>query len=434
MSQMLVLGGLHFMTLRILILVGWARLVVSQYVRHSEPPMRRLTSIDKMVLLWVLSNAAMFALDWGEMGAVVNRMGFVYTDLGVYFLLRFLIRDEGDVEQAIKALAAICMLFGVLMSYEQLTGHNLIGILGGIPEAVMMRDGHLRSQGSFAHPLLAGAFGATLVPMFIALWWKNPRARKTAVMGGVGGMLMAVTSMSSTSLIGLAAGLGALALWPIRQNLRILRWGVVGALVSLHLVMKAPVWSLIARIDLTGGSSGYHRYELINQAILRFGEWWLVGTKYQSTWGWDMWDSINWYVSQATDGGLLTLIFFVAVLVYAFKRLGNARKRAAAQKDHRRELFFWALGANLFANALSFIGIAYYDQSVVMWLALLTIISTATILPKRPRARVESIRQKAEELEPALQTASSAAGSGAWLGDRTTSPPAFLPPRFGNRV
>ncbi len=53
--------------------------------------------------------------------------------------------------------------------------------------------------------------------------------------------------------------------------------------------MKAPVWALIQRITIFGGNSGYHRYELINQAILHFWEWFLVGTKNPSSLGVTKW-------------------------------------------------------------------------------------------------------------------------------------------------
>ena len=43
--------------------------------------------------------------------------------------------------------------------------------------------------------------------------------------------------------------------------------------------MKAPVWALIQRIDIVGGSSGWHRYELIDQCIKHFSDWWLMGVK-----------------------------------------------------------------------------------------------------------------------------------------------------------
>ena len=62
------------------------------------------------------------------------------------------------------------------------------------------------AQASFAHPLLAGSFGAVLIPVFIGLWLKG-KSRFAAGMGMLGASLMAVASMSSPSVIGLLAGI-----------------------------------------------------------------------------------------------------------------------------------------------------------------------------------------------------------------------------------
>jgi hypothetical protein len=380
-TQVVVVGGLHFQVIRILILVAWLRLVIIRFLTRSDPAIIPLNRTDKVFSLWVLSNAVMFTILWGQWGALVNRLGFLYTYLGIYFLMRFLIRDNDDVERTIKVLAFVSILCGVLMVNEQWTGRNVFAILGGMSENVMVRAGRLRSQACFLHPLLAGALGATFVSLFIGLGWKNRKARKTAMMGALGSVLMAITSGSSTSIIGIAAVIFALGLWPLRGKMRLIRWGILISLVGLHMIMKAPVWALIARIDLTGGSSGYHRFELIDQAIRHFGEWWLIGTRAQSQWGWGMWDSINWYVAEGASGGLITMILFIAVIVYCFKRIGAARKAAETAGDRGRELFLWALGATLFANAVSFIGIVYYGQAIVLWLTLLAIISTATTIP-----------------------------------------------------
>ena len=42
--------------------------------------------------------------------------------------------------------------------------------------------------------------------------------------------------------------------------------------IFLHMVMKTPVWHLISRIDIAGGSSSYHRYELVDQCIRHFSD------------------------------------------------------------------------------------------------------------------------------------------------------------------
>src|SRR5665213_1647874 len=51
-------------------------------------------------------------------------------------------------------------------------------------------------------------------------------------------------------------GVLVLFLWPIRKNMRVLRWGIVAVLVGLEIVMKAPVWFVLGHIDLSTGWKG----------------------------------------------------------------------------------------------------------------------------------------------------------------------------------
>jgi hypothetical protein len=157
--------------------------------------------------------------------------------------------------------------------------------------------------------------------------------------------------------------------------MRAVRWVLVVSLVGLHLVMKAPVWALIARVDLTGSSSGFHRYMLVDGCIRHFSDWWLMGVKNYDTWGWDMWDLSNQYVAYALTGGLVTLAAFVLIISRSFGRLGTARKLAAG--DAKQEWFLWCLCAALLAHVVAYFGIGYFDQMQFAWYALLAMISVA---------------------------------------------------------
>jgi hypothetical protein len=243
--------------------------------------------------------------------------------------------------------------------------------------------------------LLAGAFGATLLPLFCLLW-KNGKAKVLAVVGLIGSALITWTSNSSTSLLTFAAGILGICFWPFRKSMRKVRWGIVIGLVALQCVMKAPVWFLISRIDLTGGSSGYHRAVLIDAFISHFSEWWLIGVKDTSHWGWDLWDAQNQYVSVGETGGLLAFILFIAMISRCFARLGNARKEV--QDDSSQQWFLWFLGAALFSHIVAFCGVNYFDQSRMAWFALLAIISAATA-PVLQRASVPET-----EVQPAFRS------------------------------
>jgi hypothetical protein len=362
-----VIAGLHFPALRLLLGTAWLRLVLR---REIHPP--RMNSIDKAFLVWALGSATFFCILWGTLGAVTNRLGFLWTTLGSYFLVRFLIRNKADVFRVIRVLAVTIAIIAPALLIEHFTQHNLFRILGAPPLSAI-RDGAVRAEGPFRHPIIAGTIGASLLPLFVGLWWQAKRHRTVMAIGTAASVAMAISSASSTPLITCAAGIGALLLWPHRARLRILRWGAAMGIVGLHLVMKAPVWMLIARAGGAIGGSGYHRAMLIDNFIRHFGEWWLLGTRNNANWGYDMWDVDNAFVAAGVGGGLIALIAFIAVFVYAYKLVGKSRKLLrASRKDDR---LIWALGASLFANTVGFFGIVYFDQSILVWYSLLAMIS-----------------------------------------------------------
>jgi hypothetical protein len=414
MDQVLLIGPAHFPMLRILVLFGIIRIVRERNTSKRQLLSGGINKIDIALILLTVFTAVNGVLLFQESGAAIYQLGNLYTDFGVYFLLRFLIRDEEDIVYTIQTLAWITAVIAMIMVYERASGHNPYALLGGANAAayanLMARDDKFRAIGCFSHPILAGTFGAVLAPLFIGLWLKAKKYRTIAVLGIISATVMTITCNSSTPVLGYAAGVLALCLWPVRGWMRAIRWGILFTLVSLHLVMKAPVWHLIARIDITGGSSSWHRFMLVDQCIRHFSDWWLVGVKDTSAWGWDMWDTANQYVGTCDNSGLLPFLLFLAILVYGFKYLGRARRAAA--KDKKTALFIWALGAALFANVVAFFGISYFDQTIVAWYGLLAIISAAVALPHKKEA-VQLERQPAwDSAMTPLQLVPDAIGDG----------------------
>jgi hypothetical protein len=409
MDQVLLVGSWHFFMLRILILFGIVRIVKDKISSQSRVFSQGMNKIDWAVILLTVFIAANGILLFQASGEVINELGNLYTVFGVYFLLRFLIRDEEDVLRTIQTLACVGAIVAVVMTYELATGHNPYAMLGGARvsqyASLAVRDDRFRAQGPFAHSILAGTFGAVLMPLFVGLWCKGRKYRTMAVLGIVSATVITEACNSSTPVLGYAAGVLALCLWPLRRWMRALRWGIVLTLISLQLLLKNPVWHLITRIDITGGSSSWHRFMLVDQCIRHFGDWWLLGVKDTGVWGWDMWDTANQYVGLCDSSGLLPFLLFLAVLVYGFKYLGGARRAAA--KDKKTALFIWALGSALFANVVAFFGISYFDQTMVAWYALLAMIPAAiAVRPKRelnqvqfgaPSDKVSLVTQPAEE-------------------------------------
>jgi hypothetical protein len=375
-GQGIYLGGVHIFVARIIILVGWVRLMLSK-----RPPGPNLfgngfDSVDKAFFLWASFHAIAFILLYREMGAVINQFAALWDTLGAFFLFRFLIRSDRDVERVIKTLGVIAAILAVCMLNEHFRHSNVFGMLGGAPTMPEIRNGLVRAQGPFAHPLTAGAFGATLLCLFLWLWVKG-KSKFVAAVGVLSSTIIAIMAASSTPILAYAAGIIGVCFWPMRGRMRIVVWTIAIGLLGLHLVMKAPVWFLIAHIDVVGGSSADQRAHLVDLFIRNASDWWLVGTKDTANWGWDMWDTCNQYVQEGETGGLASLVCFTAVIVFSLKKVGKALK--AAKSDPKRQWCLWFLGAALFANVMAFIGISYHDQTQFSWFALLAIVSAVAV-------------------------------------------------------
>jgi hypothetical protein len=397
-----VIGGAHFMPARVIALFGLLKLAWVCHSSHEQVFAGGMNSLDSAFLWNAIAHTAAFILLWMQIAAVTNQLGGLLGGLGMYIVLRFFIREDQDIYRVVKVLAIIAVLNAVGMIYEHVRVQNLFGLLiGGVDPVPLIREGKIRSQGAFGHAILAGTFGATLLPMFIALWMDG-KAKIIASAGVISAMIMVLTSASSTPLMAIfGVGVGIL-FWPLRRNMRIVRWVVALTLLALHLAMKAPVWFLIAHVDMVGGSASFDRAYLIDVFIRHFWDWWLVGTRDIGSWGWSMWDLSDMYVSQGESGGLVTFIFFIAIITRSFSRIGKARKAVAGR---RREWFMWLLGSALFANVMAFFGVSYWDQTYVAWYALLAIISVATE-PILARKTVPKKLEAIAEREPAMASIS----------------------------
>jgi hypothetical protein len=379
--------GLHLYALRLLLIAGWLRFAIG---RDFTFP--RFNSIDKWFLLCTLSNAVAFGILWGSLSAVTNRVAFLWNALGGYFLVRVFIRDKKDLVSSIKVLAILLIIIAPAMALEHITGHNAFSILGA-PDLSDIRDGAIRAKGPFGHAIIAGTIGAMSMPLFAGLWWQGRQNRLLLGSGILSSAVMAIASASSTPIMTFGAGTLGLCLWSAREHLRVFRWGLALSILSLHLVMKAPVWMLIARTGGAIGGSGEHRAMLIDNFIRHFSEWWLFGTRTNADWGYDMWDVDNAFVGAGVGGGLIAFVAFIAVLAHAYKQVGRARR--LVQSSRKDERLVWAMGASLFANTVGFFGIVYFDQSVMIWYMLLAMVSGTAML----HADVTQLSHEVEDKE-----------------------------------
>lgn len=376
MGERLIIAGLDFPMLRILMLAGWARVIL-----RGEMRIGKLNAIDKGLVAFMISSIVTYTILWGTSDAFINRLGQAYNLFGSYFLFRFLVRDVDDVVRVLKIMAFCVIPLACAMLLENASGRNVFAIFGGVPLITAIRNGAVRCQGPFAHPILAGTFGATLFPLFVGLWRQGSQSRLVSLAAMLSSVVIVLASASSGPVVALLAGIVSLSLWPLRKHMRVIRWGVLLALVGLELVMTAHVWFLIARLDIISGSTSYYRAYLIDRFIVNFSDWWLFGIKNTGVWAdvnLGLHDRTNQYIVYGADGGLSTLLLFILVIAYSFRAVGLTI-RGLKENSPQLQFFVWALGAALFSHVVNYFSVSYFDQNGVNWYLLLAMISTVSL-------------------------------------------------------
>lgn len=377
-GQVLVIAGLHFQVFRILIFFGFLRIII-----RKEIYALKLNSIDKAIIWWVIISIITGILLEKSWDVFINRLGLAYSALGCYFLFRFLLRDRDDLLTLIKMMVIIIIPLTISVLLEKTTGRNIFSIFGGVPEITLVREGRLRCQGPFRHPIMMGTFAATLIPLFFSLWFKN-NGKFFSLIGIICASILTFASASSGPATAYIYGVIALMAWPFRYHMRSARWLIFFALILLHMFMKAPIWYLSLRLSEVIGGGGWHRAYLIEQAIRYFNEWWLIGTTYTAHWmpyilpiNPNMVDITNQYLLEGVNGGIWRMVAFIVIIIFCFRELGKSN---FVLKDQSKDLkiFSWSLGAALFAHILSFMAVSYFDQIIVFWYLLLAMISVFT--------------------------------------------------------
>jgi hypothetical protein len=375
LGQQLVLFGLHFPLFRLLLLAGALRVTVK-----GEASGLKWNCVDTLFVWWVIVSLVFGTLSEPTSAHFQNRLGEAYNAAFCYFFVRCVVLDLDDIAIGVRTLAWMSLPVAALMLVEVNTTHNLLYVFGGVPEITQVREGHLRCQGAFGHPILAGTFGATQIPLFAALWFYRPSDRPLAVAATVSAIIIALTASSSGAFLTIFAGLSGLAVWNARKYLRPIRWGALVAILCWPIVMHAPAWHLMGILGSTVGGEGWYRARLIDQAISHFREWWLFGTTYTANWGLqvlatdrNMVDTVNQYVAEGVNGGAVKLGIFIIIIISCFKGLGRALRDKPPISPVG--LFIWAIGVSLFTHCFSFLSISYFDQTIVVWFWLLASIS-----------------------------------------------------------
>jgi hypothetical protein len=355
MNQELMIFNVNFTTLRILLFFGVLRLLM-----RSESRAIIWNKFDKLILSWSIIGSTVYIIQWQTFDAVINRSGTLFDLLLMYWLCRHVIRNWEDVTQAIKICALLAIITAPLIALEKLHESSYFSIFG--PVASSFHRGRFRCAGSFPHAIMMGCFWASLLPLFY-IQIKTRRNKAFFWIAICSALSNVYFSGSSTPIMTVIA---IILFWPIykyRKHGNYFLWGTGAVLFFLHLIMNNPVWHLIGRINVFGGSTGWHRFHLFDNFIKHTSEWFFWGTKSTGHWGYGLEDVTNQYVLQGVRGGFVTLSLFVLITYLSIKIPGILSLQSNTQEE---KWFAWGICVTMLGHVVTFWGVSYFGQINVL--------------------------------------------------------------------
>ncbi len=191
--------GVHFYVYRILVLVGWARLGM------SKPESGKRIAGGFITLDRVFLSVGSLPVVGGGSSVLAGRRRHI-SSFPISGFRRWIFsvpvahERRMRVQRVVTAFAVVAVVSSVVMVRELTTGQNMMGLLGGIRPISDVRNGRIRAEGVFQHPIFAGSFGATVIPLFLWLW-KRGTGKLVAMVGALSSTVMVFASASSTSTV-----------------------------------------------------------------------------------------------------------------------------------------------------------------------------------------------------------------------------------------
>jgi hypothetical protein len=410
LAQYIIVAGFYLYPTRFLVLVAFIRVV-----SRGEFSLSRMNGVDR-ALVWLYTfTTVVFLLRSSE--GQVGQIGGAVESMLCYFAFRGLVGGIEEFKWLLRSLVILLLPFVFLTVVERLTGQNGFAFLGGVEKAVFVREGRPRCFASFQHPSLLGTVGAVLLPLYIGLVFAEEK-RVRAMLAIVLCLLIVWASNSGGPLLAVFSAVVGWLFWKVRAKMRKIRWAILGSLVLLNMVMRAPVWYLMARLSSLTGGDGWHRSHLIDMAVRYVAQWWLMGMPISDTVDWFPYaerstggaDITNLFVSFGLNFGVGAIVLFIVLLTRAFSVLGRAlsQVRAGSRKSEELEFLMWGVGVMLVVHVVNWFGITYFDQTNVLWFmqlaALVSLSEECLKAPPIEEPHPDRLHEPGGEEETALPT------------------------------
>jgi len=351
MNQQIEILSFNFGVLRLLIITGILKLTIFEKKRVIQ-----WNLFDKLILIWAVVGSMVYIAQQANLSAVINRSGVMFDTLGMYWLFRHVLHGWEDVSRAVKFFALFAIITAPLIALEKFHESSFFSVFG--PTLGQFHRGRYRAAGPFSHYITMGCFWASLLPLFYAQFkaGTNKLLFFTAIVFSLSNIYY---SASTTPIMTVLAIIIFWNFYNYRMHGKIIFTVICLVLFLLHLIMKQPVWHLMARANIFGGSTGYHRYFLFDNFVNHVSEWFLLGTKSTSHWGWSQFDITNQFVLEGVRGGIITLLIFIIIIYFAVKIPCNL---SLGPVTHEVKWVSWGICVTMLGQFVTFWGVAYFGQ------------------------------------------------------------------------
>lgn len=364
------LAGFSFFGYRIVLFAAAIRIIMRGEIKGL--PFQKYELLLFANLIWIAIAAG---LREKSLIVLLNNLSTGF-DAGIAYLFARSTFNKLDDIRIVGLMFCIIMVpLMLLLVAEKHTLHNFFSIFNGAREVPLIRNGKVRAAGPFAHAILAGTVAAVHIPLAIYTLKDN---KIMGVLGCIAILGVIYACSSSGPIMSFSFAVIAMAIWYKRDNLVIYRNRIYASIIVLEIIKLfrgGHVWDLLARIDLTGSSTGWHRSALITSWLQHFNEWWLIGTNFTRHWmptgvtfSPDHTDITNHYIAQAVNGGTISIVVFIYLIYRSFKNIGICLQKYVLVQE---KLVLWSLGSILFAHTATFISVAYFDQTILLYFFLI---------------------------------------------------------------
>ncbi|WP_155800126.1 O-antigen ligase family protein [Porphyrobacter sp. AAP82] len=331
------------------------------------------------------------------------------TDIALaYFFGRFTIRSLRDLRAFLIMMAPGLAIIGLALIAESLTHKRLIQDFAGLVTGrsagyrIDVRLGVFRAPGPFPHPILAGVFLASFLPLYVLCG-----VRGWPKVAGIVAAVFSFFTLSSAALLGLVVGGALLAYNWLSAHFAILTWRLLFVVTGIVVFVAetatgSGTYGIILRFASMNSVSSYHRVLI-----------WQYGTQnvLKNPWfglGYGDWERPVWMYSSSMDHfwllmavrfGIIPSVLMAIATIWAVLMLMRAATASPNYIDRRA---YKGLAISLGVFGLSIISVALWLSAHIWFFMLIGLsvsVSGAVLNAPRHAVPVGPRRQLAQPIE-----------------------------------